>query len=178
MKNLLLLFILFAAFCFGQQNSLKQTTGLFPLYVVDGMIANEAQLKALGSAEISAVSIYKSDNLPEKLMPFSNFSAEGIIDISLKTNSTLPTVLLYQINMENRLNEKNPVYINRILVKSNNIKIIKNTIIETEIIEDNGQKFLNIWTLTKQERSGIVKRTGGIKNLPKEKSTAKTVILK
>ena len=116
MKNLLLLFILFAVFCFGQQNSLKQTTGLFPLYVVDGMIANEAQLKALGSTEISAVSIYKSDNLPEKLMPFSNFSAEGIIDISLKTNTTLPTVLLYQINMENRLNEKNPVYINRILL--------------------------------------------------------------
>ena len=80
--------------------------------------------------------------------------------------------------MENRLNEKNPVYINRILLKNNNIKIMKNAIIETEIIEDNGQKFLNIWTLTKQERSGIVKRTGGIKNLPKEKSTAKTVILK
>ena len=80
--------------------------------------------------------------------------------------------------MENRLNEKNPVYINRILLKSNNIKIMKNAIIETEIIEDNGQKFLNIWTLTKQERSGIVKRTGGIKIHPKEKSAAKTVILK
>ena len=178
MKNLLLLFILFATFCFGQQKSLKQTTGLFPLYVVDGMIANEAQLKALGSAEISAVSIYKSDNLPEKLMPFSNFSAEGIIDISLKTNTTLPTVLLYQINMENRLNEKNPVYINRILVKSNNIKIMKNAIIETEIIDDNGQQFLNIWTLTKEERSGIVKRTGGIKINPKDRSNIKNVILK
>ena len=86
--------------------------------------------------------------------------------------------MLYQINMENRLNEKNPVYINRILVKSNNIKIMKNAIIETEIIDDNGQQFLNIWTLTKEERSGIVKRTGGIKINPKDRSNIKNVILK
>ncbi|MBV2166503.1 MAG: hypothetical protein KUL76_08250 [Kaistella sp.] len=178
MKNFLLPLILFSVFCFAQQNSLKQTTGIFPLYVVDGMIANEAQLKAFTSAEISSVSVYKSDNLPDKLSPFSNFSTEGIIDITLKNNSTLPTVLLYQMNMEHRLKESNAVYINRILVKSNHIKILKNAIIETEIIDDNGQQFLNIWTLTKEERSGIVKRTGGIKINPKDRSNIKNVILK
>ena len=179
MKNLLLPFILFSAILFGQQNSFKEAGGLFPLYVVNGMVANESQVKAIGSPGISSVSVYKSDHLPEKLNHFINFTAEGIIDITLKENTEVqPAVSLDRLNIEHQLDELNPVYINRIFVKNNTVKILKDAIIETEIIENKGQKLLNIWTVTKAERTGIVKRTGGIKINRKDRSNIKNVILK
>ena len=179
MKNLLLPFILFSAILFGQQNSLKEAAGPFPLYVINGIVANETQMKAIGSPGIAAISIYKSDHLPEKLNNFINFTAEGIIDITLKENTEVePAISLDRLNIEHQLNELNPVYINRIFVKNNTVKILKDAIIATEIIENKGQKLLNIWTLTKAERTGIVKRTGGIKINPKDRSNIKNVILK
>ena len=179
MKNLLLPFILFSAILFGQKNSFKEAAGLFPLYVVNGMVANESQVKAIGSPGISSVSVYKSDHLPEKLIHFINFTSEGIIDITLKENTEIePAISLDRLNIEHQLNELNPVYINRIFVKNNGVKIIKDAIIETEIIENKGQKLLNIWTVTKAERTGIVKKTGGIKINPKDRSNIKNVILK
>ncbi|MBH1959199.1 MAG: hypothetical protein I8H68_03725 [Flavobacteriia bacterium] len=179
MKNLILPFLLFSSFFFGQQSSLKESAGLFPLYLVDGMITNEEQLKAFGTAEISAVSVYKSDNLPEKLTPFINFISEGIISITMKSGTeNLESVSLERLNIQHQFDELNPVYINRIFVKNNTVKILKDAVIESEIIENNGQKFLNIWTVKKSERNGIVKRSGGIKLPPKEKSAVKNVILK
>lgn len=179
MKNLILPFLLFSGFLFAQQTSLKESAGLFPLYLVDGMITNEEQLKAFGPAEISAVSVYKSDNLPEKLIPFTNFISEGIISITMKSGTAnLESVSLDRLNIQHQFDELNPVYINRIFVKNNTVKILTDALVEAEIIENNGQKFLNIWTVKKSERNGIVKRSGGIKIHPKEKSTAKTVILK
>ena len=179
MKNILLPFVLFSAFLFGQEKSLKETAGLFPLYVVNGMIANEPQIKAIGSPGIAAISVYKSDNLPEKLTPFINFTSEGIIDITLKENTEMqPAVSLERLNIEHQLNELNPVYINRIFVKNNTVKILQDAIIETEIMENKGQKLLNIWTVIKQERAGIVIRTGGIKNSPKNINPIKNATLK
>ena len=179
MKNLILFFMLFSVPFFGQQNSLKEVAGLFPLYVVDGMVANESQVKLIGSAGIFSVSVYKSDNLPEKLNPFTHFAAEGIIDITLRENTEPQTSSsLERLNIEHQLNELNPVYINRILVKNNAVKIMTEAIIETEIIENNGQKLLNIWTVTPQERNGISKRSGTAKTPQKNRSSLKNVILK
>lgn len=178
MKNLIVLLMLLSTFCLGQQNSLKEAVGLFPLYVVNGMVANESQVKLIGSAGIFSVSVYKSDNLPAKLNAFTNFATEGIIDITLKENTELQAGFsLERLNIEHQLNEMNPVYINRIFVRDNTVKIITEAIIETEIIENKGQKLLNIWTVTKEERTGIVKRAG-IKNITKDRNTLKKVILK
>ena len=117
--------------------------------------------------------------LPEKLIHFINFTTEGIIDITLKENTDIQlAVSLDRLNIEHQLDELNPVYINRILVKNNTVKILKDAIIETEIIEKKGQKLLNIWTVTKEERAGIVLGKRGIKSIPLSRKNIKNVILK
>lgn len=178
MKNFILLFTLFAAFCFGQQTSLKEKSDRYPLYIIDGMISNETQMKLISSKEIAAISVYKSDSLPDKLSAFSNFALEGIIDITLKEKNDVVAVSLEHLNIKNNLNDINSVYVNGILVKDTTVKIVDDAIIETEIIENNGQKFLNIWTVTEDQRKGITKRTGGIKLNPDAQKTLKHVVLK
>lgn len=178
MKNLLLILTLFSTFSFAQEISLKEKSGIYPLYIVDGIISNLPQMKLIHSTEITSVSIYKSDNLPENLGDFTNFSTEGIIDISLKTKiEKNETVSLSSLNIHNKLDEINPVYINSILLKDTKVKIVKDAIIDTEVIENNGQKFLNIWTISQDERNGVTKRTGAIKRNQKDRNTMKSVIL-
>jgi hypothetical protein len=156
MKNLFLLFTLISAFSFGQEASIKETKAIYPLYIIDGIISNEAQIKLVNSNEISTVSIYKSDNLPKNRIAFSNFIDDGIIDIILKVkNEKLVAVSLKSLNLKNHLEELNPVYINRILVKDNAVQIFEDIILETEIITIKNQQFLNIWTISKEERNRI-----------------------
>lgn len=168
MKNLLLLFILFSAPLLSQQSSFKENKNSSPLYILDGMIANEPQIKKIKSNAISAVSIYKSDNLPENLSAFSNFAMEGIIEIILKEKDRNATsYYLEALNVSNNLSELNPVYVNKILVKKNSVKILENAILDTEIIDFEGKQFLNIWTIPVDERNAVAKRSGRIKSTSK-----------
>ncbi|MGV8914107.1 MAG: hypothetical protein ACOH1X_01525 [Kaistella sp.] len=179
MKKFLFLFTLLSAFCFGQEVSLKEKKDIHPLYILDGKISNEAQMKLLQSKDISSVSVYKSDRLPENLQAFSNFALEGIIEISLKEKSENSAAFsLAFFNKKNNLDEINAVYINGILVKDTAVKIEEDAIEAIEIIENNDQKFLNIWTVSQEERNGITQKIGGIKYQTNDLQTMKTVILK
>ena len=164
MKNLLIVFTFISVFCFGQEASIKETKANYPLYIIDGMVTNEAQIKQINSNEISTVSIYKSDKLPQNRIAFSNFIDDGIIDIILKVkNENLVAVTLKSLNAKKHLDELNPIYINRILVKDNAVKIVEDIIQEIEIIKINEEQFLNIWTISKEERNGISSREKGSK---------------
>ena len=179
MKNLMVIFTLFSALCFGQQDSPKEDLAINPLYILDGMIANEPQIKMITTAEIAAISIYKSDNLPKNLESFSNFADDGIIDIILKQKDVqFNSISFEKLNITNNLNELNPIYINNILVKGTANRILEDAILDTEIIEKNGQKFLNIWTVAKDQRKGIAKVMRGKKINQSNRDTFKSEILK
>lgn len=162
MKNIVFLLLFIQAFCFGQDISLSPKA-FFPLYIMDGMVANEPQIKLLGQKEITTISIYKSDNLPKNLAVFTNFAAVGIINVTLKDEFGSSITSFEKLNTQNKLNELNPVYINGTLLKDSSLKIIEDAIFDIEIIENSNQKFLNIWTVSEAERKGLTKKVGGIR---------------
>ncbi|WP_027377594.1 hypothetical protein [Kaistella palustris] len=155
MKKLLLLTVLSPLFSFAQDISLNLKRDMYPLYIINGIISNEVQSKLLKPTDISSVSIYKSDSLPENLTSFKNFASDGIVEISLKEKEENPTVSLAHLNKKNSLDEINPVYINGTLLLNTDTKVLEEAIIKTEVIENKGQKFLNIWTVAPKSSKAV-----------------------
>lgn len=157
MKKLFAIFILLSVFTFGQDKSLKIKKDKNPLFIINGHIANQALMKTMKNDKISSITIYKSNPIPDALQAFKNFAPTGIVDIRLVTEQTLSTLIpLRLMNTQFNLDPENPIYINGDLITNNSTSIFKDAIIESKIIDNNGKSVLNIWTLSENERRGIV----------------------
>ena len=179
MKILLLLLTVVSTFVFSQETTLQTKKGIYPLYLMDGVIANESEMKLKNPTQILTISVYKSDQLPEELAGLKNFGKDGIIDLKLKVKNPgdLSTALKNH-NTEQGLAPDNPIYVNGVLVKDLSIEILYKAIVEFEITEVDSGKYLNIWTISKEERNNLMSKRGGIKIQKRDGKNRKTVLLK
>lgn len=153
--------------------------GIYPLYLMDGIIANESEMKLKDPTQILTISVYKSDQLPNELSGLKNFGKDGIIDLKLKVKNPKDlSTALQNHNTEQGLPADNPIYVNGVLVKDLTIQILYKAIVEFEVTEVDSGKYLNIWTITKEERNNLVSKRGGIKLNQRDRKNMKTVLLK
>lgn len=155
MKSALLFFVLFSVLGFARPLSKAINSASYPLFLIDGIIANEKKVKTLSQNEIQTMSIYKSEDLPENLENFSNFSLTGIIEITLKKKKQKQgaTIPLTEINILKKVDELNPVYIDGVRLQNPRLKIFEDVIEDIEIIRVDEREFVNVWTLSSTERA-------------------------
>ncbi|MEC5158790.1 hypothetical protein [Chryseobacterium sp. MP_3.2] len=175
----MLLLTVVSTFVFSQENTLQTKKGIYPLYLMDGIIANESEMKLKDPTQILTISVYKSDQLPEALAGLKNFGKDGIIDLKLKVkNPSDLSAVLKNHNTEQGLPANNPIYVNGVLVKDPTIQILYKAIVEFEITEVDSGKYLNIWTISKEDRNNLVTKRGGVKIQQRDGKDRKTVLLK
>ncbi|WP_298320403.1 hypothetical protein [uncultured Aquimarina sp.] len=123
------------------------------------IIANES---AIGTKKelIVEMSILK-DKPNRKEHKFFNLTENGIIFVTLKKKTAFRTQT--ELNEFFGIEENNRVYVNGYLIEKSNYKIATESIMEVELIEPNSEnklksKTINIWTLTKEERTNGCKK--------------------
>ncbi|WP_025743153.1 hypothetical protein [Aquimarina pacifica] len=150
-------FILFSSNIYSQDNYLKlpRTETNCPTIIIEkDIIANE---NAIGTTKelITEISVLK-DKPNRKDHKFFNLTENGIVFVSLKKKIAYKKQS--ELNDFFGIEKNNEVYINGYLIESSDYKIATESIIEVELVEPNSEnklksKTINIWTLTKEERT-------------------------
>lgn len=92
---------------------------------------------------------------------FFNLTKNGIVFISLNKKTAFKTQT--ELNEFFGINKNNGVYVNGFLIESSDYKIATESIVEIELVEPDSEnklqsKVINIWTLTKEERTNGCKK--------------------
>ncbi len=134
MKKLLFSLLISASFtAFAQQSS--------TVVIVDGNLANSNFVKA-NTKNIKSKKTYAANaTLPESLKNFSDVSKKGLVSIDLKERN-YDNISLADLNLQNKLDAKNPVQFDGVLVKDTEINIVADVITKTEVKTIDGRKTL------------------------------------
>ncbi|AXT54661.1 hypothetical protein D1815_02420 [Aquimarina sp. AD1] len=157
-----LVFILFLSNIYSQDDYLKlpRTKTNCPTIIIEkDIIANES---AIGTTKelITEISVLK-DKPNRKEHKFFNLTENGIIFFSLKKK--IPFKKQSELNDFFGIEKNSGVYVNGYLLESSDYKIATESILEVELVEPNSEnklknKAINIWTLTKEERTNGCKK--------------------
>ncbi|WP_282113154.1 hypothetical protein [Maribacter stanieri] len=122
------------------------------LLVNDTIIANNHIIAS--KEDITEVRVLK-DKPTRATHDFYNLSENGIASVTLKKKIASKTQA--EINTFFGLNANNSIYVNGYLIESAKYKFATESIVEVELLTPTAenkmeQKFINIWTLTQDER--------------------------
>jgi hypothetical protein len=131
-----------------------------PIFIIEkDIIANENAIETAKDL-IAEMNVLKGKP-NRKEHKFFNLTENGIIFVSLKKETAFKT----QSELNNFFgNEKNNgIYVNGYLIESSDYKIATECIVEIELVEPNSEnklksKVINIWTITKDERTNGCKK--------------------
>ena len=154
---IILLFTFFISNIYSQESykTLPFAKNNYPIIIIEkDIIANEAFIEA-NKKTIIEMSVLK-DKPNRKEHKFYNLSKNGIVFVSL--NKKIAFKRQSELNKFFGINKNNNVYINGYLLESSDYKIATQSILEIELVEPNSENKLekaviNIWTLTKEERT-------------------------
>ncbi len=122
-----------------------------PIIIVDDDIfIGGIQTLDLSKGKIKFTKLYKTrEELPGHLQSFSNIISKGLIYIMLNDKLNFEKYSLKELNIENKLNERNPVFIDGREVIDTRLFIIKDGIAEISIIEVKGKNHVAIYSTSK-----------------------------
>lgn len=157
-KTALTFFIcLFITFSYSQKRhkKLPKVNVKYPTIMINNYIIANQKFLDTKKDVIAGVDVLK-DNSNKEQHSFFNLTENGIVFITVKKDILFKT----QDDLNNffKLPKNNDIYVNGYLLEHKNYKIASESIVEIEVIEPNStnklrNKILNIWTLTKKERS-------------------------
>ncbi|WP_055437703.1 hypothetical protein [Lacinutrix algicola] len=156
-----IIFILIFTFCFtniySQDTYVKLPTvkNNCPTIIIEkDIIGNES---AIGTTKelIDEISVIKGKP-NRKEHKFFNLSENGIIFVSLKKETAFKTQS--ELNEFFGIEKNNGVYVNGYLIENSDYKIATECIMEIELVEPESEnklksKAINVWTLTKEQRT-------------------------
>lgn len=125
-----------------------------PTFIIEkDIIANESVIET-SKELIAEISVLK-DKPNRKEHKFFNLTANGIIFVNLKKETTFKTQS--ELNEFFGIEKNNEVYINGYLIENSDYKIATEYITEIELVEPDSdnkleRKAINVWTLTKEQR--------------------------
>lgn len=155
-----IIFTLIFTFCFTNIYSqdtyvkLPKTESNCPTFIIEkDIIANESVIGT--SKELIAEMSVLKDKPNRKEHKFFNLTANGIISVSLKKETTFKTQS--ELNEFFGIEKNNGIYVNGYLIEKSDYKIATECIMEIELVEPDTEnklvnKAINIWTLTKEQR--------------------------
>lgn len=122
-----------------------------PIIIVDDDIfIRGLQTLDLSKVKIKFTKLYKTrEELPGHLQSFSNIISKGLIYIMLNDKLNFEKYSLKELNIENKLNERNPVFIDGREVIDTRLFIIKDGIAEISIIDVKGKNYVAIYSTSK-----------------------------
>ena len=133
---------------------LPKTESNCPTFIIEkDIIANESVIGA--SKELIAEMSVLKDKPNRKEHKFFNLTANGIIFVSLKKETTFKTQS--ELNEFFGIEKNNGIYVNGYLIENSDYKIATECIMEIELVEPDSdnkleRKAINVWTLTKEQR--------------------------
>ena len=152
-----LIFTFFFSNIYSQDTYVKLpfTKSNCPTFIIEkDIIANQS---AIGTTKelIAEISVMK-DKVNRKDHKFFNLTENGIIFVRLKKETAFKTQS--ELNDFFGITKNNAVYVNGYLIENSEYKIATECIVEIELVEPDSEnklesKVINVWTLTKKERT-------------------------
>jgi hypothetical protein len=154
---IILLYTFFISNIYSQESykNLPFAKNSCPIIIIEKeIIANETFI-ATNKKMIMEMSVL-IDKPNRKEHKFYNLSKNGILFVSINKKIAFKTQS--ELNKFFGINKNNNVYVNGYLLESSDYKIATQSILEIELVEPNSENKLekaviNIWTLTKEERT-------------------------
>ncbi|MCK8481727.1 hypothetical protein [Psychroserpens algicola] len=156
------IFALFFSNIYSQESYVKLsfTKSNCPTIIIEkDIIANESTIGTKKDL-ILEMSVLK-DKPNRKEHKFFNLTENGIVFFTLKNKPTFKTQT--ELNEFFGIEKNNEIYVNGYLIENSDFKIATESIIEIELIEPDSEnklerKVINVWTLTKEERTNGCKK--------------------